>query len=516
MMTPERVLKAIETVLSDSEKYITLRNNVALADLKGPLFTTDADIFSVYLGYFKTPGERQVHNCNTCKDFFRRYGGLVRIGKNGELQSVFWKDNALRLAVEKAKVTGVFYSCEEILGNPVTGMWTHFSVRNPNPVLDPEGLRVTARENFQNVRSFLNDYRLNDIEIARNFLESGVMHRREKVRPAAVWLHTLAKAACLAVWLHTRAKAACLGRARRDNLIWKAIATAPDGFCHPRASVLGSLVDDIKRGYDHNTIISRFNQHMEPDAYQRPQAPPKAGNIDVAERRVKELGIEKSLVRRFARLEELELCWRPEPQMEAGVFSVLRENKTTRGNDVVRGEKPITAVRFISEVLPQALSIRVQVPSHGDFFAFVTAEHPEAPPILRWDREERRNPVSPYRYVRCSSSSRWGLYQSHSDCVGATRPPASWYGNPLKNDPDGLFFILKGCADSANTCSALFPEILRPELREIRSTIEAYSNRTPLRGYSEATACGISAVGAHVIVELRSGLTLKYYIDRWD
>jgi hypothetical protein len=255
MMTPEHVLKAIETVLSDSEKYITLRNNVAKADLKGPLFTTDADIFYTYLGYFRNPVERQVHNCNTCKDFFRRYGGLVRIGKNGDLQSVFWKDNALRLAVEKAKVTGMFYSSEKILGNPVTGIWTHFSVRNPNPVLDPERLRVTARENFQNVRSFLDDYRLDDIEKARNFLESGVMHRREKVLHAAVWL----------------AKAACLGRARRDNLIWKAIATAPDRFWHPRASVLGSLVGDIKNGLSHNLIISRFNGHMEPDAYQRPQ-----------------------------------------------------------------------------------------------------------------------------------------------------------------------------------------------------------------------------------------------------
>ena len=85
----------------------------------------------------------------------------------------------------------------------------------------------------------------------------------------------------------------------------------------------------------------------------------------------------------------------------------------------------------------------------------------------------------------------------------------------------GVFFILKGCKDTENKTSALFPEILRNELREVRSTIEAYSNQTPLSGESEADACGIcyqaqsSNWNCNLRVTTDVGVSL-YNIDRWD
>src|SRR5207253_1562968 len=43
------------------------------------------------------------------------------------------------------------------------------------------------------------------------------------------------------------------------------------------------------------------------------------------------------------------------------------------------------------------VGIELQVPgSSGHFMALITATRPEAPPILQWDSEERRNPVSWY------------------------------------------------------------------------------------------------------------------------
>ena len=85
-----------------------------------------------------------------------------------------------------------------------------------------------------------------------------------------------------------------------------------------------------------------------------------------------------------------------------------------------------------------------------------------------------------------------------------------------------MFFILKGAKDTGYRTSgnALFPETLKAELREIRSTIEAYSRKAVLGGYDEASACGIRLQGnskwnARFRVTTDVGTTV-YVLDRWD
>lgn len=56
---------------------------------------------------------------------------------------------------------------------------------------------------------------------------------------------------------------------------------------------------------------------------------------------------------------------------------------------------------------------------------------------------------------------------------------------------EGAFFILKDCRDLNTPHLCLFPEFLKHELREIRSTIEAYSQAGKMGGAAEASACGL-------------------------
>lgn len=72
--------------------------------------------------------------------------------------------------------------------------------------------------------------------------------------------------------------------------------------------------------------------------------------------------------------------------------------------------------------------------------------------------------------------------------------------------------------------SALFLEVLKSELHEIRSTIEAYSRNSVLGGYEDASACGIrlkkdnsslSRWNAKFKVTTETGQTI-YRLDRWD
>lgn len=97
-----------------------------------PLFTTDSpDLWDVYLAAFPEIG-RQHHNCNACRDFIRRHGGLVTIGEDGATVPVMWDPDdatpenrgaiaALARAVRSAPVSLAARSpCVCGLGHPVS------------------------------------------------------------------------------------------------------------------------------------------------------------------------------------------------------------------------------------------------------------------------------------------------------------------------------------------------------------------------------------------------------------
>jgi hypothetical protein len=370
-----------------------------------PLFTTDADnLWELYLDGFPA-SERQFHNCSACQHFIRRFGGLVRIGDDGKTRPAIWKSMqvpdayepsiiAMELAVRNAKVTGVFLCSDEVWGTPRTGEWTHFHVI-PDPrvvftnrVLTAGQAMATKAEDHKNVLRALEEFSVETLTKALALLNSDALYRAEKVIGPAQWLADL--------------HAAC-AKANRNNVVWRAVATAPEGFCHPRSSMIGTLLEDIALGMDFALVSRRFANKMAPSRYQRPQAAPSVGAIQQAEKLVEQLGIARSLERRYAKLEELRMFWLP---VQHG--SSLFASGSIFGHLVPKGSKPaattaeipsvtMTWEKFVRTVLQDVDSIEVLVPESADrFAALVTATHEDAPPILAWDREGRRNPFSWY------------------------------------------------------------------------------------------------------------------------
>ena len=494
-----------------------------------PLFTTDADdLFGVYLDALPPDG-RQHHTCHTCRNFLRTYGGLVLIEPGGVTRPAVWNEadapayyapamTALARAVRRAKVTGVFLSPAKVWGTPLTGTWTHFTLTPPasavyTPRLLTAGQAMAEKlEDFRNVSRALAEFDASTLDTAIRLLDSEALYRSEKVAGPARWLRGL-----------HRDRGAVRGEAR-DNIAWRAVATAPAGFCHPRSSMVGTLLEDIVAGLDFATVSSRFAAKMHPLQYQRPQVAPDAGNIANAEKIVEKLGIARSLERRFARLEEIETIWRPKAVESkpagAGVFAHLapKGSEPARALDV----PPITMtwVKFAATVLPTAETIELHVPSRGGFTAFVTAVHADAPPILQWDRDDRRNPFSWYLYVSGSPAEQWGLTIGWSPLTAISLQPNLWGADPMTHQGEGVALIIKDAKDSHNTSLSLFPEILRSELHQVRSTIEAFSRAGQLAGHDEASACGLILQKGRVwnadVCVTASGTTQRYRIDRWE
>jgi hypothetical protein len=320
--------------LEVDEQYGDLEAAIAGALSVGPLFQTDADPDDLWIAYLDSIQEdrRQHYNCHCCRHFIQRYGGLVTIEANGRQRSALWafqppqffqqSVESLHSLVKKAKVTGVFLSPDATLGTVRTKEWTHLAARNPNPhanKLHTAGQVAAEKlEDYKMLCRGLADYSRDALEQAVRVLKADAVYRSEKALGIAEWflkLHT-------AIRDNPKAK---------RNLTWLAVATAPPGFCHVRSTMISTLLDDIVAGLPFDDIARRWKDKMHPLQYQRPTAAPKEGAIKQAEELVAKLGLERSLLRRYATLDDvLAKLWvprEPESSKTGGVFDHLRGQK---------------------------------------------------------------------------------------------------------------------------------------------------------------------------------------------
>lgn len=515
------------------EAFLELFNARFIAnteDGKQPLFTTDADgLFDAYLAEFH-PAERQHHNCNACKHFINRYAGLVTIDEQGLTTPAVlnandapasYRASILRMEriVRKASVTGVFLTPHRVLGYPVTGPWRHMSVELPRHMLHMK-LTQTAgqamaekREDFNNINRALGEFSMPLIEVALQVLKTDALGQSEKVLGQAQFLWDLHAAKVAAV--------------NHRNVVWKAIATAPAGFCHPRSSMIGTLLVDLASGMSLPEVSRRWTEKMHPLRYQRPQAAPAMGTIAQAEKIIAQMGVKESLRRRFARIDEVVALWqpsfeaKPQPQGDS-VFGHLKpKDFVAAAPDVRLPPITMTWTKFQQTVLPTADRIEFYPRlARDNYTTFLTAVNPDAPPILQWDSLEQRNPVSWYVWHGGSTPHQYGLRMGNMVPVSAiTFKPSMWFGN-FQHQGEAVVFLLEGAKETRKAGAALFPSILKSEFHSIRSVIEAYSAQADIEGIEDCSAVGImlqKGDGWNYLFDVTSkGKVLHYILDRWD
>lgn len=510
------------------------------------LFTTDASgLWDLFIETLPEP-ERQSHRCHACRKFVETYGGLVTIDEHGNTTPVLWgaapgiykrAAHTLDAAVTGARVNGVFYSQLKTWGLPVNRdrkratSWSHLAVEprsylvyKATPLKTAEQATAERREEHGMLCRALAEFKAETVNQALAIVEAEALYRGEKVAGPLRWMAQLQSA---------RASINVVSSRQRDALVWRAVATAPVGFAHIRSSMVGTLLEDIKSGLSFDEVKRKFHEKMNPLQYRRPVAAPTTGAILQAEKLVGRLASAGALRRRYAMLSDLKTVWNPAPPYasaasrdgiagSAGVFDHLKVARPSRELGVIQAS-PITWDKFQRTVLPVARSIEAYVPAHGCFIALVTAADPTAPPLIQWDSEECRNPISWYVYPDGSPASQWGLRSDTWTKVNAiTLLPFMWPGTvDHGNNGAGAIFVLDGCKDRLDSGAALFPEMLKSEYHGVRSVIERYSAGARLEGRDEASACGLDlrkgkTRALRVRVTVATGAVTEYTIDRWD
>jgi len=493
--------------------------NHQIVQAKNNVFTTNAtDLFYIFLK--NLPSDQQHYNCKTCKKFIENYGGLVTLDKHGLVKPTVWPVNIdgffaksvrkLTEEIRNSQVTGVFYNTSSIWGTPKTGEWSHLSGHTSMSVYFEEEANKLRAERKQDyillMRSFV-DYKLEVIQQAIRVLEADVLDRSGKNLEMAKWFLEAYK-----------------NKGSRD-IVWYTVLNAPAGWAHIKNTVIGTLLDDIKGGYDFESISKRWNRKMHPLQYQRPTAPPSDNQIEVAEKLVEKLGITASLSRVFAKMEDVKAwLWRPTemaPKLEVKVFDKLK----TKSDNVKPLKLPATIMTwslFKERWLAKATKIEYKVASIGNYYGLVTAADKNSPPVLKWDFPENRNPVSWFMFNGGSHCKMWNLMpETWVEVKGVFEKPCFW-DREFKGEEPGAFLVVQGAKRvETHKGGGLFPEILKAELHEIKRVIEAHSQTTIISGHLESDANGVLIVknmnySVNPKITLEDYSTMDFTIDRWE
>jgi hypothetical protein len=499
-------------------------------------------LHDTYIAAFQ-PEHRQYHTCHCCRTFLRLAGDFVTVDANGKLIALFWNEElvsdyfkpivkAMREKVESARIDHVVlrpeYNTE--IGNTSAGGFNHFatsfrrgaalgSLKSAKGHKELSSQQLESKQDFAILSSTVLAHSEEVVELAIKLFETDEQLKNyPKYVEHLKWLQDL----------RVRLKANPAGK---RNLLWVEATTQPMARVRYANTVLGEYLTNLV-AENAESAKKAFLKMVDPRDYMRPKAAPTAGNIQHAESVVAKLNIAKSLERRFLRFDELpeeSMAWRPSAVEKAsaeGVFGHLKPKDDTKPEVNTINGGTITWARFEDTVLPNAKTVHLLIDHHYRMYgSLATARNPDAPPILRWDKEDKRNPVNSFTmdtgpHQRGTLAREWGLANGQKVAVRAIiRMPDRWYAE--KDGETAMrFLVLDGGKPPKTTGMALFPENMRSELHEIRSTIEAFSNAGDLGNYDEAMACMSAHRGTgtmNLTVEVSDGkFTTKYLIDRGE
>lgn len=369
----------------------------------GELYVTGAeDLFVTYLGAFPEGTNpifrsRTEHDCSCCRQFIRAAGNVVTLD-GGKIGTVWDIDGlphpydavAARMAehVRSAFIRSVFRTKERKFGAPSTlellpntepRRWHHFScsVAGRHVAAAPDAARGEFDTNAQVLRRGLVELTTESIETVLDLINENAIYRGAEFKRALVEFRDLHAA-------YRRLRST----ADKDVFVWSNVDNPAARF---RNSVLGTLVQDLSAGVELDKAVRAFESKVAPQNYKRPTALITAKMADEAIAKLKELGLESAIERRFARLADV------------SVNNVLFVDNSVRGamKDGIAGllmdqVKPpkvelknlesIAVEDFLARIVPQASSIDLLLANRhlSNFVSLTAPVHADAAQLFKW------------------------------------------------------------------------------------------------------------------------------------
>lgn len=391
------------TVLDFNEIKVAVNNQFQyMLDNGSGLYSTDINpdtIWETYLSSFPEGTDpiyrtRTEHDCSCCRSFIKKLGGVVTIIDNKIV--TIWDFtlytaygvvvNALSDLVKTGKPLYPFLSPERAIGidsnhekldSGEVLTWNHFHQELPSHLHteDIPSKNGSFRESLGVIKRTLEEISLESIQIVLDLIDQGSLYRgvdyRTQVKNLFDWKVQYDNADNKEFYL--------LDLVRNLGVTVRV-----------RNTVIGTLLVDISEDMDLDTAVGRYESKVAPQNYKRTNAIYSKAQIERLEKFVAEEGIEQSLYRRHATMDDITInnviFADRSTKKSMGVFDEMKkEVKSSNIPDLTKIET-VSLQSFISDILPKVDSMEIFFDSKntGNLVSLIAPEYADSPNILQW------------------------------------------------------------------------------------------------------------------------------------
>ncbi len=177
-----------------------------------------------------------------------------------------------------------------------------------------------------------------------------------------------------------------------DNWSW--IKSHKLDFAKFRNELIGNLCIELAEGKELNEACQTWNKRVDPSNYMKAKAPITKRQIEEAEKFVQEQGYEESFDRRFATIDDInvdEILHSNVGKGEiktASVFNKVKATSTSTRHKRSEFDKveEVSIEKFMKDILPGCTSIEAYFENRmeGNLVALTTANVKESKPMFKW------------------------------------------------------------------------------------------------------------------------------------
>ena len=392
------------------------------------LFEVDVDpdeMYNIYLNSFREEDnpifrERRIHDCNLCKNFIKRFGGVVVITDDYTIRTI-WDGSimgdtynpvlrALTKYVKSKPIKSFWFSEYKQIGckqnkqlkykdKDVNLTFSHlyieipdkFTIKRLASLNDCVGLLNDTANVFKRA---LEEFTVDSLETVLELIEDNNLYRGKEY-----------EFICSEFLKKKKVYDELTDERKKELFIWYQTSESIPSITKIRNTAIGTLLSDLSQGIDLEKAVQSFENKVSGTNYKRSKAIFTSKMLEEFKQTILDLGYADSLKRRFATYDDLPVestlylnrdannipTEVPETELD-DIFNDLKKDVTKKKvkfnpNDISIENMSIDT--FVKEILNkkdiESIELYTDDKLSKNFASLITGENPDAKSMFKWD-----------------------------------------------------------------------------------------------------------------------------------
>lgn len=399
---------------------------------------TGQEIWDMYLASFEDGDDpvfrdpqSSTHNCNNCNNFIRRYGNIVAIDENYQLETIFDVEpeaeefipvmKALSKLIKNSVVRNVFFEtynslsslpyekCNKQLERFQLGIDKNikrytkaeamlYGVVKPNQVITFHHMNLKLNKEYvsmsgKSIESIQADYRdaknvfqrgMEEISLDTLLLVKDLIVQGSLLNGDA-HLHKIEK------FIPFKEEYDKLAEKDKDNWCWITSYGLP--IAKFRNELIGVLCSELAQGEEINRACQAWNKRVDPANYMKAVAPITETQKKNAQTFVEENGYVESFNRRFAVLDDIKANEIKHINSGDGeiksvsIFDNVKTSKSRHKRNEFEGIEEVNIDTFMKNILPSCTSVEAYLENkfENNLVTMTTSNDEDCKQIFKWN-----------------------------------------------------------------------------------------------------------------------------------